>query len=198
MDVRPRRRALVFSLSLMVAGLWLAPTADACSCHRPRHSPRLAVVYAYHGADTVFYGRVIRTAPPYPEDLDDDELGTPSVAYEFEVIEAYKGAAEPGGLVRVLASGQPGLCGMSYEPGEWLVYARRDDNGDLTDARCSRSMPAGRKARHDRKYLAQITGDPDGPPPLPSAGCSVADRGHAKGLPTLLVLALAVARRRSR
>ncbi|MCA9709955.1 MAG: hypothetical protein KDK70_29215 [Myxococcales bacterium] len=144
--------------------------------------------------------------------------------YRFEVDRVWKGDVEP--RVEITTALHSATCGRSYQMGtRYVVYAQRDQSGQLTDNLCSRTRTS-RGAAEDLELLGagrppldpatlpssadagtqpteppriQPT-EPEPPPTAPgSRGCAV-EKPHTTqimGWLALLGLAVAIARRRA-
>ena len=130
-----RRILAIGSLCLLFvpATLVLQPSeAAACSC-----IPSPGPVEAAQSVSAVVHAKLISVADaPKASNFD-----VPSKAYTFEVVRSFKGSLS--GQVVVLTADNSAACGRDYgDPGgEWLLYARVDENGQVHDNLCSRSMP---------------------------------------------------------
>lgn len=128
------RRLLAASLlcvSFVMAALVLQPReAVACSCLPPP-----GPVEAAQSVDCVFQGKVLSIIDaPKP-----DKYGLHNKIVTFEVVRIFKGQLDL--QVNVITADNEAACGRNFGPAgsEWLVYARRDDAGQLYDNLCSRT-----------------------------------------------------------
>lgn len=190
----------------LVAGLaWALPhAAHACTCIVP---PAPAV--AAEQAEAVFEARVegVQGAT--------DPSGPGMVRFELSVVRVFKGELSTSAQLVTRASSA--ACGRSLVVGKrYLVYAGRDNDGNLTDTLCSRTRPMS-AADEDLVALgpgASPSSTPpptdrdnreppriEAPPPVPASPAPAARRGcdlaGAGGL-TGLVLVLVPRRRRRR
>ncbi|MCA9653092.1 MAG: hypothetical protein KC501_24470 [Myxococcales bacterium] len=208
--MRSARLGSVTWLGLAAIGvtLWAAPRgARACSCMMPPPPAE-----ALDEADAVFEAR------PFSMSNDDRRA-----YYSFEVDRVWKG--EIGPRVEIATALHSAACGRTYQIGtRYVVYARRNADGDWADGLCSRTR-ASLSAEEDLQVLgaghAPISGEPAAqsgsseatepprittPPPAeppPTApgrrGCAM-EKPHTRGVGhgvLLLGLAVAIGRRRA-
>ena len=162
------RRALVvalMSLALVPAAVSLAPSvAAACSCMRAPEP-----VEAARGVDVVFSAKLVSV---------EDKPGTGKAmghkVFTFDVTETYKGQLDA--QVRVMTAENSAACGRNYGDAgsEWLIYARTDQEGQLRDNLCSRSMPLA-DATADIEELVANADSLDQPPEPEQPGPGPAD-----------------------
>lgn len=132
-----RRRLLAALVVLTAASVpWLVPRgARACSC-TTAPLPEQALT----DADAVFEAR------PFGMTSDDRRA-----RYSFEVDRVFKG--EVGPRVEISTALHSATCGRSYKIGtQYVVYARKDASGELTDMLCSRTR-ASASAAEDLQVL---------------------------------------------
>ncbi len=190
-------------LLLAVALTWLVPRgARACSCVMPPPPEQ-----ALDDADAVFEAR--------PFSMSNDSM---RARYSFEVDRVWKGDVPP--RVEISTALHSATCGRSYQIGtQYVIYARRGPNGELTDHLCTRTRPAS-SAAEDLQVLGpgeqpheafappprndtsagpteppRIDATPIEPPPnAPSRrGCAVEKPHTSASLAGLALFALAVA-----
>lgn len=167
---------------------------------------------ALEQADAVFEAR--------PFSMSSDER---RAYYSFEVDRVWKGAIRP--RVEIATALHSAACGRSYQIGtRYVIYARRNRDGEWVDGSCSRTR-VSRSAAEDLQVLGAghpplsndpvavdhgetpteppriATPPPTEPPPVsPSRrGCAV-EKPHTRGLGgglLLLGLAVAIGRRRA-
>ena len=161
------RRALVvslLSLALVPAALSLAPSvAQACSC-----MPSPGPVEAARGVDVVFSAKLVST--------EDGPKNGPSMGTKlstFEVTTTYKGQLDA--QVRVMTADNSAACGRNFgDPGgEWLIYARVDQEGQIRDNLCSRTMLLADASADIEELVANADSldqppEPEPEPPGPS------------------------------
>lgn len=169
---------------------------------------------AVSSADAVFEARV--------EDMTSDtggQAGFGNVRYELEVLRQWKG--ELGAAVQLATRSSSAACGRSLVVGKvYLVYASKQEDGQLTDNLCSRTRlasaadedlallgpgkgpgtrPVAEPTSREPTRIAPPPPDLGGPAPIARRGCSVAAEPGAGLLGGLLVTSgLLVARRRGR
>lgn len=200
-------RLAVVALALAV---WALPHATrACSCMM-LPAPAVAV----ERADAVFEARVESVSP---EGGSGEGVGL--LRYDLEVLRVWKG--ELGAAAQVTSPASGAACGRSLIVGKvYLVYAGRNEGGDLSDNNCSRTRLAS-TADEDLALLGPgsppLVGPPAtaptsreppriappapdlGPAPIARNGCALDGDGGTSGPLALVVLALARgARRRGR
>lgn len=126
---QPLLRRAYIALALV---LWALPHAvRACSCMAPP-APAVAV----ERADAVFEARV-ESVRALPGGRD----GVSVVRYELEVLRVWKGEVSSSAELGTRASGS--ACERNLAVGKvYVIYAGRDDDGELTDNRCSRTRLA--------------------------------------------------------
>lgn len=194
---------------LTATTLWLVPRgARACSC-RELPPPDLALAEA----DAVFEAR------PFGMSTDGQRA-----LYAFEVDRVWKGEVPP--RVPISTALQSATCGRSFQIGtQYVIYAHRNADGDLTDNLCSRTrthsaaaedlqvLGAGHEPRSTSPDSStgsasepaeppRIETPPVEPPPTePSRrGCAV-EKPHTSagpaGLAMLGLLVIAIRRRRA-
>jgi MYXO-CTERM domain-containing protein len=157
-----RRLLAVSSLCLLFvpAAVLLQPReAAACSC-----IPSPGPVEAAQSVDLVFHAKLVSVADaPKGGNFD-----IPSKAFTFAVIRSFKGDDLSGVEVNVISADNSAACGRGFgKPGEeWLIYARRDDDGTIHDNLCSRSMPIA-QASDDIAELEANADRLDDDPPEP-------------------------------
>lgn len=135
--LRPLDRLFMAVVVLMAATVpWLVPRgARACSCIMPPPPEQ-----ALEDADAVFQAR------PFGMRNDDQRA-----RYGFEVDRVWKG--EVGPHVEISTPLHSATCGRSYTIGtQYVVYARRNASGELTDMLCSRTR-ATSSAAEDLEVL---------------------------------------------
>lgn len=142
-----------------------------------------------------------------------DPTGPGVVRYELAVLRVFKG--DVAVTAHLVTRASSAACGRSFVVGKrYLIYAGRNDDGDLTDTLCSRTRLIT-TADEDLAVLGagappmSAPANPDvqnreppriEPPPLPAApatarrGCEIGGLGGAGGL--VLLAALAPRRRR--
>lgn len=121
--------ALLAALAIvqMVAG-----PAWACTC-----APALPPLKALAKADAVFSGEVASIAKRDLEIGDVRKIVVSQVA-DIAVRQSWKGKIS--GTVKIHTGGGGGDCGFPFEKGEsYLIYAMRDDEGNLTTNICMRT-----------------------------------------------------------
>lgn len=119
-------------------------------------------VESAQGVDSVFHGKLLSVVvAPKP-----DQYGITNKIYTFEVVRTFKGQLDPE--VNLYTADNDAACGRAFEPigSEWLLYARRDDAGQLYDNLCSRTMPIAHAAG-DIAELEQNADALDDEPPRP-------------------------------
>lgn len=126
------RSVRVMVLTLLSVSLLDAGYAAACTCNASNDT-RDELERMLTASDVVFEGRAGR-----PEATTVDIIG-PSTHVPFEVSRFFKGQLGPS--VFVLGGGRSGIvCERDYDEGEvYLVYARFDSDGRLSDNICSRT-----------------------------------------------------------
>ena len=147
---------LTFVLLASASAVWLVPRgARACSCVMPPPPEQ-----ALEEADAVFEAR------PFGMSSDDQRA-----RYSLEVDRVWKGDVGP--RVEISTALHSAMCGRSYRIGtQYVIYARRGPNGELTDMLCSRTR-ATTSAAEDLQVLGAghepqeaLAPDPDpGPEP---------------------------------
>ena len=114
---------LTLSISMSI------PRAYACSCVSP-----LPAVLSYFNYDAVFSGRVVDIVPP--ESRGNIVSSGDPVSVNFEVYKSYKGVDSKNVTVTTALSGVS--CGYEFEKDkEYLVYAHKNNNGNLSVSLCS-------------------------------------------------------------
>lgn len=131
--MRPLLAPFAFAFALTPAALLLAPAeAAACSCIQPAGP----VEYA-RDVDAVFVGKVTATTPTQGA----GGLGgtMPGNLVTLAVERTFKGQLDAE--VNIATADNSAACGINFgKPGaQWLVYARRDDAGQLHANLCSRT-----------------------------------------------------------
>jgi hypothetical protein len=122
----PARRPLLLALAALALAA-AAPRALACSC-APPGEPRAELA----AADAVFAGRVVSVEPQ-------EAAAFPRLAVRFALKAVWKGLPE-GDEATLTTAADSAACGYHFEEGEeYLVYAYRSDDGDLTTSLCSRN-----------------------------------------------------------
>lgn len=154
--------ALALALALAPAALLLAPSiAEACSCMRSESALKSA-----REVDVVFTGKLVSFVEEQKQGAHDfpDKLAT------FEVTSTIKGNLDPQVIIET--ANNSAACGREFgKPGsEWLIYARRNDDGSLRDNLCSRSvsMSAPQAAEDIAALEGQDLDAPNEPDPEPS------------------------------
>lgn len=105
------------------------PTAYACSCSPPGPS-----VLSYFDYDAVFSGRVVNIVNPEPR--GNIVSSADPVNINFEVYKSYKGVDGKSVAITTALSGAS--CGYDFEKDkEYLVYAYKDNNDNLSVSLCS-------------------------------------------------------------
>ncbi|HEY0134085.1 MAG TPA: hypothetical protein VGB85_08395, partial [Nannocystis sp.] len=119
------------ALGLLVLVAWALPhVARACSCMLPP-APAAAV----ERAEAVFEARVENAT------VDFGAQGPGIVRYDLEVLRQWKG--ELGAAVQLSTRTSAAACGRNLAVGKvYLIYAARQDDGQLTDNLCSRTRLA--------------------------------------------------------
>lgn len=193
----------------LVLGLWAVPhAARACSCMM-LPAPAVAV----ERADAVFEARVesVSAEPSGGE-------GVGLLRYDLEVLRVWKG--ELGAAAQLGSRASSAACGRSLLVGKvYLIYAARNEGGDLTDNMCSRTRLAstadedlallgpGSSPLAGRPATAPTSREPPriappapdlGPAPIARRGCAIDGERGASGLLALVTLALARTRTRPR
>lgn len=147
---RGESRALTWlGLVLVALALWASPRgARACSCMMAPPPGE-----ALEQSDAVFEAR--------PFSMSNDER---RAYYSFEVDRVWKGAI--GQRVEIATALHSAMCGRSYQIGtRYVVYARRNSDGEWVDGLCSRTR-ASRSADEDLQVLGPGHPPvPDQPPP---------------------------------
>lgn len=168
-----------------------------------------APAVAMERADAVFEARV--------ENVSAD-LASPSgaglVRYDLEVLRQWKGELKPA--VQLISRASSAACGRSLTVGKvYLIYASKQDDGQLTDNLCSRTRlastadedlaalgpgttpgnrPVTEPTNREPPRIAPPPPDLEGPAPLAHKGCSLA--GEPGTLAGLAGLAMVLLRRR--
>ena len=125
----PRKRALLFILTVVAAGMY-PRTAAACSCMES------ALPCGSLAGSTVFIGTVQARLNATPERAS-GYPDSPSYSFEFAVVEALAGVTNA--KVTVRTAQDEGACGYAFEVGEsYLVYASPVAGGYATGL-CSRT-----------------------------------------------------------
>ena len=145
MRVRIALRVVIVSFAALVQ----PSPAEACSCGGTVSSST-----AFHGADLVFVGTVVRFDGPKPWSRVNADgsisggLGTQPPVATFEVAHMFRG--RPARQVVVVGDGAS--CDEPFKQGEtWLVYAR-SRGGRVTTDTCTRTRPRA-EAVQDLVYL---------------------------------------------
>jgi len=160
-----------------------------------------APAVAVERAEAVFEARVVRVEPGGDANLT-------VLRYELEVLRVWKG--EVGAATQLSTRAGESACERSLAVGKvYVIYAGRDDSGELTDNRCSRtrlastadedlavlgpgSTPRTRPPTtqpSDREAPRIAPPAPDlGPPRLAGRGCVI---DTEVGVPLVYLLALA-------
>ena len=113
--------------SVLVVGLWAAPSVWACSCV-PNPPPREAL----DQAAVVFAGRVLEI-----RQINDDE-GFPLLDVTLWVEQSFKGFFIE--TVNVFTARDSATCGFPFQKDErYLIYAHEDEDGTLHVSLCSRT-----------------------------------------------------------
>jgi hypothetical protein len=199
------------ALGLLALTVWALPhAARACSCMLPP-APSVAV----ERADAVFEARV--------EGVTAEALGTPgngmgNLRFDLEVLRQWKG--DLGAAAQLVTRTSGAACGRNLTIGKvYLIYASKQDDGQLTDNMCSRTRlassadedlavlgpgttpasprPVAEPTSREPPRIAPPPPELGGPAPIARRGCVVAS---ADGTPLALLLAagLLTVRRRGR
>jgi MYXO-CTERM domain-containing protein len=147
---------LLCSVFVPAAALVHVGEASACSCMPPK-----GPVEAAQNVNVVFQAKLVAVADaPQPGPYD-----VPSTLFTFAVIRTFKGQLDA--RVTVLTADNSAACGRSYGEvdSEWLVYARVDDNGQLHDNLCSRTMRFEQAAADVAELEEHADALDDDPPP---------------------------------
>jgi MYXO-CTERM domain-containing protein len=150
---------LVAALALTPIALLVPSEAEACSC-----IPTKDAVTSARDADAVFEGKLVAIDTPKPAGPHD----LPMKVFTFEVKRTFKGQLD--GQVRVQTTDNSAACGRDFgKVGDgWLIYARIDDQGQLNDGLCSRTMPIADAAADIAELEANAdTLDDENPPAQP-------------------------------
>jgi MYXO-CTERM domain-containing protein len=200
------------AVGLLALTVWALPhAARACSCLLPP-APAVAV----ERADAVFEARVEN----HSSDLS-NSAGAGLVRYDLEVLRQWKGELKPAAQLTSRASSA--ACGRSLTVGKvYLIYASKQDDGQLTDNLCSRTRlastadedlavlgpgnapgnrPVAEPTSREPPRIAPPPPDLGGPSPLAGTGCDLAGAPASRGRPGWLglgMLATVLLRRRSR
>lgn len=192
-------------VGLLALGVWALPhAARACSCLLPPAPP-----VALERADAVFEARVENSAA----DLS-SRSGLGLVRFDLEVLRQWKGGLGPAAQLTSPASSA--ACGRSLTVGKvYVIYASKQDDGQLTDTICSRTRlastadedlavlgpgtapgnrPVAEPTSREPPRIAPPPPDLGGPAPLARRGCNLA--GEPTTLASLAWLALLRVRRR--
>jgi MYXO-CTERM domain-containing protein len=123
---------LVAALALTPIALLVPSEAEACSC-----IPTKDAVTSARDADAVFEGKLLLIETPKPAGPHALQMKV----FTFEVKRTFKGQLD--GQVRVETTDNSAACGRDFgKVGDgWLIYARADDSGQLSDGLCSRTKP---------------------------------------------------------
>jgi MYXO-CTERM domain-containing protein len=150
--------ASLISLLFVPIALVLQPReAAACSCLPPP-----GPVESAQSVDCVFQGKLVSVVDaPKP-----DKYGLQNKIFTFEVVRTFKGQLDL--QVNVTTADNEAACGRNFgvEGTEWLIYARRDELGQLYDNLCSRSRTM-QYADADIAELEEHAHELDDEPPKP-------------------------------
>lgn len=172
-------------VGLLALAVWALPhAARACSCLLPP-APAVAV----ERADAVFEARV--------ENITADlasSSGAGLVRYDLEVLRQWKGELKAAVQLSSRASGA--ACGRPLTIGKvYVIYASKQDDGQLTDNSCSRTRlassadedlavlgpgsapgnrPVAEPTSREPPRIAPPPPDLGGPAPISRSGCAVA------------------------
>lgn len=184
--------ASVLTLLFVPVALVLQPSeAAACSCLPPP-----GPVESAQSVDCVFQGKLVSVVDaPKP-----DKYGLRNKIFTFEVVRTFKGQLDM--KVNVVTADNEAACGRNFgvEGTEWLVYAKRDDVGQLYDNLCSRSRSmqyADADIAELEEHAHELDEDPPKPeqedpgpadpepePILPDMGTTGSADGHEQPEPT--------------
>lgn len=110
---------------------------------------------AYGSADVIFTGLVTEVS------LESPAYRFSNKVVRFSVDEAYKGVQDS--TVELVTSSSTASCGYPFKQGQrYLVYARREKNGKLTDRLCSPTAPL-EFATRDVAFAREIRGGDNEP-----------------------------------
>jgi hypothetical protein len=172
-----RTRSAALAVAIMTLGGWLAPRlAAACSCIPEPNKYEPQVIRAEADlAHAVFEGKVRSVT----------EQGQERVAV-LDVRRFWRG--EPGARVEVRTSLSGAACGVGFTPRvTYLVFAHKNDAGQLTAYACSYNTPLREAGR-----VVQALGPGERPPRIEGRGCILAAE---PGAPLALLLLLGRRRR---
>jgi hypothetical protein len=109
---------------------------------------------AYFLVDAIFAGTVTAVSPLEPARPYSQRL------VRFATVRGFRGVEET--MVEVVTASDDGGCGYRFEIGrQYLVYARRGQQGRLTTSICSRTRPLA-DAAEDLKFFEELRGTPRG------------------------------------
>ena len=138
----------IITVRLLVLLFVSAPALFACTCIviPPCAASKLA--------DVIFTGKVKGTAPEQTSTTWVYPSG--SFRVSFAVTERFAGLPKGAKTVEILSNQFEPLCGDEFEPGkEYIVYAKKNSNGQLTSDQCTRSRLLSR-ASEDLTYFTFI------------------------------------------
>ncbi len=132
----------------------------ACTC-----APALPPLKALAKADAVFSGKV-DSITKREVDLSDGRKIVVAQIADVVVRQSWKGKIS--GTVKVHTGGGGGDCGFPFEKGKsYLIYAMRDDEGNLTTNICMRTWFLGDAATEILELEGRLP-EPKDPPTAPT------------------------------
>lgn len=136
----------------VLAGICFSQVVEACTCV----PSRLACEAAWK-ADAVFVGTVTQfESTRVKTDRNDVDEWYEWRTATFQLSEAFRGISDKEARIGTGSGG--GDCGYSFEIGTaYIVYANRDEKGDLSTGICMRTAPVA-EAEEDLLYLRSVGG----------------------------------------
>lgn len=192
------------AVGLLALTVWALPhAARACSCLLPP-APSVAV----ERADAVFEARVENHTTEIAS-----SSGAGLVRYDLEVLRQWKGELKPA--AQLISRTSSAACGRALTVGKvYLIYASKQDDGQLTDNLCSRTRlastadedlaalgpgnapsnrPVAEPTSREPPRIAPPAPDLGGPAPLAGKGCDLAGAPAGGGRPGWLGLGVLAA-----
>ena len=145
-------------LLFVVAMLGCLATSEArlhaCTC-------RIAIssCVAFEDADAVFVGQVLEITPVKPPPRGEAPVRFYALRVSFKITESLRGGVDD--TVEVYTGSGGGDCGFGFTKGKsYLVYASREDTGQLATGICTRTREATRGAQGEIKELRAFAQEP--------------------------------------
>ncbi|MEP6945867.1 MAG: hypothetical protein ABJA02_08120 [Acidobacteriota bacterium] len=138
------KKAVYFSLALILFGLASAENAFACSCVASPDPAETQIRAAFSNSEAIFSGKVV--------EIKESPADPTRMIVRIKLAHSWKGSAKRE--IFISTAKESSMCGYLFQVGQkYLVYANQNKN-DLWVQNCSRTAVFSDKG--DANYLSKL------------------------------------------